>query len=236
MIREHAFNSRWWGAPVGIVHDDAFFALTPMDQAAALSPFEWVEFNETMDQIPSPVKLQAAGFFLADVHISFRLNLQKVPPYQSAAALRVRSAAQRPFSVDPKALKSFEHERFQHLPGIEQCKIDERFALWSEELIQNSPQFCLEILHRDIVQGWFLSQLVPGRGLNLTLAMLSNDATVSGLLLYQRACQFYAQHGERLGWASFSASNTAVHNIYAELGARFIAPKLYWLWISSPKA
>jgi hypothetical protein len=62
--------------------------------------------------------------------------------------------------------------------------------------------------------------------------MLAKDAVVSGMLLYHKACLEFAQRGHRLGEASFSVTNTAVHNIYAMLGARFLAPVGQWLWIS----
>jgi hypothetical protein len=32
-------------------------------------------------------------------------------------------------------------------------------------------------------------------------------------------------------WPSFSAANTDVHNIYAHLGARFLAPAEQYLWV-----
>jgi hypothetical protein len=82
------------------------------------------------------------------------------------------------------------------------------------------------------LQGWFLSRPGMQHSLNLALAMLSNTAEISGLLLYQQACVAYAGRGHRLGNASFSVTNTPVHNIYAALGARFMTPGGNWLWLS----
>ena len=59
---------------------------------------------------------------------------------------------------------------------------------------------------------------------------LSLDVTISGMLVYQKACHFYAQQGERVGWASFSANHTVVLKIYAALGAGFIGPTYCWFW------
>ena len=70
-------------------------------------------------------------------------------------------------------------------------------------------------------------------GLLVALAMLAGDATISGMLLYQKACAAYARLGYRVGEASFSVTNTAVHNIYAKLGARFSTPAGNWLWIKN---
>ena len=233
MIREHDFNSRWWGAPVGIVSDAAFFSLSPEERAPALSVFEWVEFKAAVDEAPSPAVLQAAGFFQVDVQMNFRLNLRKVRQSESIAALQVRTAAERPLSITGTAFRPFDHERFRYVPGATQSRIDERFSLWSADLIQKCPEYCLEVVNHDVVQGWFLSQRHANHGLNLTLAMLHVDATISGMLLYQKACHYYAQQGERVGWASFSADHTAVLNIYAAMGAGFIAPTYCWLWTPS---
>jgi hypothetical protein len=90
----------------------------------------------------------------------------------------------------------------------------------------------MRLFLNDKLQGWFLSRPVKQHGLNLTLAMLSNTAEISGMLLYQQACVAYAERGYRLGHASFSVTNTAVHNIYATLDARFIPPGGNWLWLS----
>jgi hypothetical protein len=65
--------------------------------------------------------------------------------------------------------------------------------------------------------------------------MLAKDARVSGMLLYHKACITYAGMGYRVGEASFSATNSAVHNIYARLGARFTAPSGNWLWIADQR-
>jgi hypothetical protein len=67
--------------------------------------------------------------------------------------------------------------------------------------------------------------------INLTLAMLAAEAVTSGYDVYARAATEFAGLGFNLGWASFSVSNTAVQNIYASLGARFVEPREYWMWI-----
>jgi hypothetical protein len=90
----------------------------------------------------------------------------------------------------------------------------------------------MQLFLNNRLQGWFLSCPGKQRGLELTLAMLSNTAEISGMLLYQQACIAYAGRGHRLGGASFSVKNTAVHNIYATLGARFLPPGGNWLWVS----
>ena len=91
------------------------------------------------------------------------------------------------------------------------------------------PDLCVQVSLGREVQGWFLSA-TDGDGLELTLAMLSRSATVSGLLVYDRALAAYSERGARLGKASFSITNPAVCNIYSVLGARFLSPVSHWIW------
>ena len=102
---------------------------------------------------------------------------------------------------------------------------------WANRLIHARPEACMQVFMDDRPQGWFLSQPGEPRGLNLALAMLSNTAEISGMLLYQQAFVAYAGGGHRLGNASFSVNNTAVHNIYASPGARFLPPRGIWTWL-----
>jgi hypothetical protein len=48
--------------------------------------------------------------------------------------------------------------------------------------------------------------------------------------LYQKAIRAYAAKGTRIGFGSFSVRNTAVLNIYSQLGARFTSAEGVWLW------
>jgi hypothetical protein len=207
MIREHAFNSRWWGEPVGIVSDPALFAV-------------------------APATLAEAGFAQTDTQISFKLDLRRLPPIPGGDELTVEFADETPFAVGADDLALFEHERYRHLPGITPARLNERYAEWSALLVAEQPKWCARLRAGPRTQGWFLSQR-DDSGFHLTLAALHRDATVSGHLLYHAAISAYAAKGQRIGGARFSVTNTAVHNIYAGLGARFLAPVGCWLWVRS---
>jgi len=101
--------------------------------------------------------------------------------------------------------------------------------MWAHALIEQAPEWCLEVGEPGRPQGWFLSEL-EGEHLNLALAMLSAGATISGFELYARALGAFAERGARLGEARFSVENRAVHNIYARLGAIFRDTVGCWLW------
>lgn len=231
MIRTHEINTHWWGGAAGIVEDAAFFTLPDAERATALAAYQWVEFKCELGCAPPLASIAHAGFFLADTQIGFRIAL-KERCGACAEALTVSFAGESGFRYDEADLAPFAHERYMHLPGLTQERLNGRYAAWGHQLVREHPGTCLAILSAGEVQGWFLSQPADG-GLNLTLAATRREARISGLLLYERSLAAYAAQGHRVGFASFSVRNTAVHNIYASLGARFTAPTGIWLWIAS---
>jgi hypothetical protein len=237
LIRLHAFNSAWWGDACGIVDDLALFQRSINEIREALAPWAWVELRGEPDRLPPPATLAAAGFFPADTQILFRLGLANLTTTPSTARLSVRFGDEGPLVVSAHDMAEFRYERFRYLPGADELRIRDRYAQWTRELVTDHPSTCLAVSDGDVddpsaVQGWFVSRPTD-RGLNLTLAMMRSGARISGHLLYQRACLAYAARGHRLGWASFSASNSAVLNIYASLGARFTGTEHFWLWVRS---
>jgi hypothetical protein len=232
MIRRHDFNSEWWGEDVGIISDNTFFELPSRDQLAALQKFSWVEFVQLVSQLPSRRALAAAGFFYGDTQIRFRLDLRRIPPSQCQDKLAVESAAELSFRISHSDIHPFLHERFGVLPGITETRLSERYSLWASRLIASDPETCITLSLGETTQGWFLAQRDHG-SLELTLAMLSAGAKISGYDLYAHACAHFADCGHRLGNASFSVRNSSVLNIYSRLGARFLEPREIWIWVPS---
>lgn len=222
MIAKHDFNSEWWGEPCGIVTDPGFFALPAPEQSRLLGEFAWVEFRAPLHEAPPAGALGAAGFQWVDAQVGFRIDLRAVAPPRSAP--EVLPATEIPAA----AMRAFHHERFSELPGLTTERLARRYADWAAGLVAANPEWCIEVRHDGAPQGWFCSR--PERGLNLALAMQHRDATISGLDLYAAAFVAYAQRGARVGWASFSIRNGGVHNVYADLGARFTPPVGCWLW------
>jgi len=229
MIREHSHNTAWWGEPVATVEDAAFFGLEPAARQAALRAFAWAEFKSPLASAPPVLKLAGCGFTLVDVQIGFRLMLGAVRDSPSLADLVCQFADQTRWEVGLGETRSFEHERFLQIPGAGPERLAQRYVQWSNQLVREHPEWCLRVLYQGKVQGWFLASLTD-QGLYLALAMLSRQAQVSGLHLYQQAIRAYAAKGARIGFASFSVRNTAVLNIYSQLGARFTPAEGVWLW------
>ena len=230
MIRQHDFNTNWFGRPVGIIDRVEFFNLPITERQVRLQDFAWVEFSAGDLSPERRHSLMETGFFFADTQIHFRLALGRIP--KANERMRVEFFDQNPFCIAQEEIPDFQHERFRCVPGMTMETLNRRYGLWVNALIQDSPDRCLRMVHEDRVQGWFLSRRVPGKGLNLTLAFQHRRSSISGLLLYQVAIEAYASRGEAQGWAAFSVTNTPVHNIYAFLGARFAAPTEHYLWIA----
>lgn len=234
MIAEHTFNTRWWGGPVGVVTSPEFFTLAQADRIGLLQPYEWVELSLSLNEsLRHTGAMLETGFVQVDTQVMFRINIRKIPESESLTDLQVQCADEQPFAIQGALIADFSSERFLQIPGATQERVNHRFALWSQDLIAASPDYCVQVLHNGQVQGWFLSQPGESGGINLALAMLSSQATVSGMYVYRKALRAYAERGHILGWASFSISNTPVHNIYSNLGAHFIAPSGNWLWVAS---
>ena len=231
MIKQHEFNTKWWGQEVGIVTDPAFFAESLAEQHRQLQPYAWVEFVQPVSKMPARRSLVAAGFFQTDTQIRFRLELSHVKLGECARAMMAQPASSAPFQIKASGLRPFANERFFQIPGATPEKVLERYVVWSNALIAGHPQTCLQLALGGEVQGWFLSHPESG-GLELTLAMLSAGSKSSGFDLYSAAISAYAGKGFRLGFAGFSVTNTAVHNIYAALGARFLEPRECWMWLN----
>lgn len=229
MISEHRFNCDWYGAPAGIVRDPALFALPEAQLQQALAPWAWVEFRGSADAVDRRA-MTRLGFFLADTQVHFRLGLKALQPTPSLQGLTLRWADERRFEVNSAAMSAFHHERYRHLPGVTPERLNERYARWARQLIETSPATCVQVESGGEPQGWFLAA-PEGKKLSLTLAVTAAQARISGFHLYLAAGVAFASRGFGIGEAAFSAHNTAVLNIYAQLGARFVSTQDVWLWV-----
>jgi hypothetical protein len=231
MIRTHEFNSAWWGKDVGIIDDAAFFDQTDGERQAQLSKYRWAEFHAESPKPELVRKMHDARFVFGDAQMEFRVKLSVDHKPSSADSITFDSADKKPFSVTAKEVRAFEGDRFFLLPGVTMQRVEERYALFTERLIKDSPATCLRASREGKTQGWFLSK-PSKKGLELTLAMLSKDATISGQLLYAAALAEYARLGHTVGWAKYSYRHTAVANMYASLGAKLTGVRETWLWIA----
>jgi hypothetical protein len=235
MIKAHETNSTWWGSPVGIVTDSAFFALDRAAREALLEPFAWAEFKSPLGTGPTADVLHRAGFIWADAQMNFRIDLRNVPDSPSLRGFQCSSAAEQAFHLEATGLRPFQHERFLDLPGVTTSSLNRRYAAWANELVARNPTWCLQMALDGRPQGWFLAD-AQGSAVTLTLAMLAPDAAASGQHLYQRCLREFAARGGVIGHAAFSVRNTAVLNIYASLRAHFTTPTGVWMWVSPAKA
>lgn len=228
MIHTHESNSAWWGQPVGIITDAAWFDLDVATREKSLSSYAWVEFKADINAAPPERKINQAGFMCSDVQMNFRIGLNHLSETPSLDAYQCHSAADEAFVIKEGDIRSFEHERYLQIPGVTHEMLNRRYVTWANEILKRSPETCVRLMYEGQTQGWFLSE-PEGSSIGLVLAMLSENAAVSGQHLYHRALLHYAQIGFIMGKAAFSVRNTSVLNIYSQLGARFTSPTGCWL-------
>ena len=232
MIDSHEFSSQWYGSPVGIVRDAAFFALPAAERREALQRYSWVEYRAAAAD--GDTDATSWGRRLPAVRRAdpFPLEARGSSAQPQPGCLTVVRADQEPFAIGAGDMAEFTHERFSLVPGITTRMITQRYDVGGGD-IEERPAFLPGVTFGAGRGGWFLSSKDPHRaGLNLALAVLHRESRISGMLLYRKALGVYRTMGESIGWASFSATNTPVLNIYSELGARFASSSVIWLWIN----
>lgn len=230
MIRDHEFNSSWWGGRVGILEDPAFFSQGEEVRRGMLAPFRWVEFRYPLEKLPDPWLVADAGFVQVDTQLRFRISLKDRAGRSDESSLPVRFGDREPFAIPEGQWPPFLHERFRHLPGATPEKVAQRYAIWARALLQGSPEWCVEVGPASDPQGWFFAEPDDAH-LHLALALLRSGATISGLDLYAAALRAFSSRGARMGEARFSIENRSVHNIYARLGALFLDAIGCWIWV-----
>ena len=116
MIRNHKFNTGWWGDPVGIVHDPTFFSL---DAAKQREPAGTLHLGGVLFTIGSDST--TAGPHRRRIHSDRHSDTifaesNKVGSTTSMDRLDFHFADQRNFKIEVEELAMFTHERFQHIP------------------------------------------------------------------------------------------------------------------------
>lgn len=228
MIYLHNFNSEWLGFKSGFIKDLDFFSLEQNERYRLLMQYQWVELRTSQKIMSSLHAIHSSGFKYVDAQIPFTLNLRNIPADKNIQDLVVERASKVNFTIDQKEIYSFTNERFLALPKVTQTMIDQRYLTMMNSLLAEHPQYCLRILDKGEVQGWYFG--VPNdEGIELSLAMLHKDAHIRGKQLYRKALSIYAEDFS-IGTARFSVSNTSVHNILSGFGARFLPPETVWFW------
>ncbi|MFY9513255.1 MAG: hypothetical protein WAQ05_20015, partial [Rubrivivax sp.] len=127
MIRAHEFNSRWWGAPVGVVTDAALLDAEAPSVAEACRPYAWAEYSVMNPEVALRLSAQRAGFLSADSYVQFRIDLRRFAPEALPAGVTVRRPGDGRGGWRPEALQPFEHERFSMLDGCTQERLTARY-------------------------------------------------------------------------------------------------------------
>jgi hypothetical protein len=228
-IYPHNFNTEWLDCKSGFIKDLEFFSLQQNERDRLLAEYQWVELRTSQNITSNLSAIHASGFKYVDTQIPFTLNLRNIPPYANTRDLMVERASKVNFKIDQKEIYSFSHERFLALPNVTQEMIDQRYLTMMSSMLAEHPKYSLRIIDSGEVQGWYFG-IPNAAGIELSLAMLHKNAHIRGKQLYRKALAIYAEDFS-IGTARFSVTNTSVHNILSEFGARFLPPETVWFRI-----
>ncbi len=229
MIKMHEFNTEWYGERVGLVTDMAFFHLERKKQKELLAPFSWVEFKSELEPGLPFAAITEAGFYQSDTQFPLKIALEPIEILPGMEKLSVNFGHEKPFRIFAKEMRVFSRERFMTLSGMTPEKINRRYALWSNNMIEKQPEAAVRIIKDGKVQGWFISE-IEGDNVNFTLAMLAANGDISGRELYRMALWAYKKRGLKTGTSAFSSMNPAVMNIFSALGAKFLPALGCWFY------
>ncbi|MBF0256307.1 MAG: hypothetical protein HQL47_07570, partial [Gammaproteobacteria bacterium] len=90
--------------------------------------------------------LARAGFYQVDSQIKFRINLSQLQPTVSTVRLNCQFADEKAFDLTAAVIADFSHERFSHLPGCTPTRINQRYALWAQDLLAEHPATCMQLM------------------------------------------------------------------------------------------
>jgi hypothetical protein len=224
MIASHAFNSKWWGAPVGVTSSFEALASSPVAMRAAATPYEWVEARVPVSDLPAEWTGPSNGFTWVDLQLGYRVALKRVESLPSTWS--VAAADHRPIDLDDFA--DFAAERYSRIPGATPARLAQRYRMWATELIAASPHACATVLRGDEVAGYVLGSL-EGTKASFTLAVASRTSTAHGLGIYLGAAALYRGLGATSMHAALSASNLPALNAHVALGCLFVSATGIWL-------
>lgn len=231
MFREHDFNSRWWGARVGISTEFEALELTESALAEAAAGFDWVEVRVPEKLIPIGWVRPPNRLSHVDIQLSYRVSLRDIP--RPPENIEIVASVDLP--IDQGDLDLFRTERYARLPEMNQRRLQSRYEMWATELSQASPESCATVLSNGIPVGYVFGS-VADRTSHFTLAAGSRTKAAPGLVVYLGAAAFFRGLGARSMNSSLSACNVASLNAHVALGCIFREATGVWIWTASSAA
>ncbi len=224
MITEHAFNSRWWGAPVGITTSLDALTATSAQLEADARPFAWIEARVPNSQLPDGWLGPSNGFQFVDTQLAYRAGLRRLDAL--SPDVDIVTADRR--SIDTDDFAAFTAERYARLPGITPERLADRYARWARDLVEAAPHTCATVSHRGDVAGYVFGH-VDGAKASFTLAVGSASGHTPGLSIYLAAAHLLRGAGATTMSSALSATNVAAINAHVALHCLFVSATSVWI-------
>ena len=174
------------------------------------------------DNIKEMVLLQDAGFNFIDTSLRVDVNLEKfiVNPQLLRANLSIATDEDRDAAAQI-AYHVFSGERYHRDHNLDNHLANKRFKLWVQNCRDPEKYILLISKEGKQVTSFFLSRIEGKSLLNLSLAGTDPEYRGLGYFLYYESLSKLKEMGFKQAYTFFSAFNTKVLNIYANLDMKF---------------
>jgi RimJ/RimL family protein N-acetyltransferase len=130
---------------------------------------------------------------------------------------------------------AFSHERYHVDPRLNSRLANLRYGNWLESSFHHPRQVLLKISATDQLVGFFIVETLADASAywHLTAIAPALQGQGYGLRAWQAMLARHKNEGITSVSTTISARNTAVLNLYAKLGFRFLPPEMTFHWIRS---
>jgi hypothetical protein len=224
LIRAHAFNSVWWGSPVGISSDVQDLFQNPEQLSSESTKFDWIEFRIAFEDLPTQKLGPSNGAQLVETQLTYQKNISRLGV--CPGGVTILPATQAPINVNN--FSPFSHERYAKLRKVDANRLALRYRQLADQLVENSPETCASIFYKSSLVGYIFGHM-KGTTAVFDLAVTSINAQVSGQALYDAAGYMFNQAGASRMTSSFNAANLGALNAHVRMQCSFIEATSIWL-------
>jgi hypothetical protein len=237
------WDAEAFGFPVGRLHLEG---AAPKGEAKAIAASiqQWADLTKAAvigvsvpaDDIGWMDFLPQAGFTCVDLALTVSLSrLSNRPRTMRPAKLREAGAADHP-GIVTIARTAFDFGRYHRDARFPRALADRRFARWIERSLANPrPDQKFYVSGPEGMPGGFMFLTLKNGEADWHLAGVSPSPQIRtpGPMLFSGMVDLMEATGVRSITSKISAANTAVLNIYAALGFRFLSPEYTFHWHAS---
>ena len=180
--------------------------------------------------------LTKAGFYVTETSVDPFRVLARYEPGRRFPRLVLREAREEDLdTLVSIASEAFSRGRYHLDPNLPSGSGDRRYAGWVQRAFRDGQLlFTFEDTKANKVLGFYHVRDLGGGTANLALAAIEEGARGAGLgaVMYDQCLEECVKRGFQRVETTISVANTAVMNVFAQLGFLFRDPKIVLHWSS----